>query len=212
MKRETGRSGDKCIFFKSVYRAWLDPTQEGTCDAGSVKPVIRWWQSELDMDTWHITVCSHSFICGDSCLPFACTSPWPCWEDATENAPEMVPELWSVFSVTLRLLTLQRSQTEPDCDIWVSTLWAKVDYSGLTWEFLSLSCSLVLLMEFGLWPGALASAASAFGFFLTAVCMFTLLLYQGTLCLLTKCFPTGNFLWWKTLGKLPVRGEAAGGR
>lgn len=108
--------------------------------------------------------------------------------------------------------SLQRSQTEPDCDIWASTLWAKVDYSGLTWEFLSLSCSLVLLTEFGLWPGALASAASAFGFFLTAVCMFTLLLYQGTLCLLTKCFPTGNFLWWKTLGKLPVRGEAAGGR
>lgn len=110
IKREAGQSGEKCIFCKSVYGVWLDPTQEGICDAGCVKPIIRWWQSELDMDTWHFILdCSRSFICGDSCVPSACTSsPWPRWEGATEKAPEMVPELWSVFSVTLRLLTLFR--------------------------------------------------------------------------------------------------------
>lgn len=41
IKRETGQPGDKCIFCKSVYRARLDPTQEGICDAGGVKPIIR---------------------------------------------------------------------------------------------------------------------------------------------------------------------------
>lgn len=113
-----------------------------------------------------ILVCSCNFICGDSCLPSACTSPWAHWEGATENAPEMVPGLWSVFSVTLRLLTLFREVKQNlSVTFKLSALWASLDHSGGTWEFLSLSGSLVLLTEFGLWPGALASAASAFGFF-----------------------------------------------
>lgn len=149
-------------------------------------------------------------------------SPWPRWKRSHRKGHWN--GIWGCSVCFLQpcvkcgikaVDSLQRGQTAADRNIWTSALWAKLQQNCLTWLFLrcSLSGSVVLLTEFGfLWPRALAHAASAFVFFLTAVCVCTFLLYQGTLCLLTKCFPTGNFLWWKTLGKLPVGWDAAGGR
>lgn len=133
-------------------------------------------------------------------------------EGAIKKATEILKShlrLWSVLCAVLRLLTLQRGQTAADPDIWTSALRAQLQHKVLNWLFLSpsLSGSMVLLMEFGSCDLApLPMLLQRLIFFLQ------LYAYQGTLCLLTKCFPTGNFLWWKTLGKLPVRGDAAGAR